>query len=441
MQVTVENLSSVKKTLHIEIPEKEITNELDKAYNELKKNAKIKGFRPGKAPRSVLESMFRKDVHADVTSRLIQSSFVEALKETDLNVIGNPQIDPPPLKEKEPYRYDATVEVRPDIENIDFKGLPLKKTMYSVQDKEIDTQLEMLRKNVAQLKKIEQDREAIDGDHVMIDYEGLKDGKPFVETQRTENVTLKIGGGKISKEFDAALIGMKPGDDKEIKIEFPADHFNKKLAGLAIDFQVSLKEIREEVLPELDDAFAKKFGEYQNLDALKAAIVENLTQGYAKRTEQELNEQIFKALLEKTEFEVPESMVEYELDNMIADAERSFSYHNVNMADLGLDREKLVEKYRDTAVKQVRRHLILGKIIDQEGLTLTDEEQEKGFREMAASFNQPVEQIKKFYSENKENLEFFKHTLLEKNAIGLIIENGKIEEVQPVPEAEPADNQ
>lgn len=437
MQVTVEDLSSVKKTLRIEIPEKDITRELDKAYNELKKNAKIKGFRPGKAPRSVLENMFKKDVHADVTSRLIQSSFVEAVKETDLNVIGTPEINPPKLEEKAPYQYEATIEIRPDIDDIDFKGLALKKTMYTVTDQEVEGQLEMLRKNVARLQKIAEDREVQEGDHVLIDYEGLRDGKPFAETQRTENVTLKIGSGKISKDFDAALVGMKPGDEKEIKIHFPQDHFNQKLAGLDIDFQVALKEIREEILPEVDDAFAKKFGEYQNLDELRTAIVGNLTEGYSKRTEQELNEQIFTNLLEKTQFEVPEAMVAYELEHLVADAERSFSYHNVNMEDMGLSREKLEEKYRDTAVKQVRRHLILNKIIDQEGLTLTDQDQEDGFREMAANVKQPVEQIKKFYNENQDSLEYFKHTLLEKRAIGLIIESGKIEEVTPQLETEP----
>jgi len=431
MPVTVEDLSSVKKILHIEIPENDTVRELDNAYNSLKKSAKIKGFRPGKVPRTVLERMFRKDVHADVTSRLIQESFVNAVKETDLKIVGTPQIDPPELKAQGPYKYEATVEIKPDIEVIDFKGLSLKKTRYQVRDEEIQAQLEMLQKNMARQEKIEEDREVEEGDLVLIDYEGLRDGKPFADTQRTENFTLKVGQGRILKDFDQQVLGMKPGDSKEIKINFPEDYFNKKLAGLEIDFQVSLKEIRKEILPEINDTLAKNLGNYENLDELKKTITDNLAQGYHKRTEQELNEQIFSTLLEKTDFEVPDAMVKYELEHIIAEAEKSFSYHNVNMEDLGLTREKLEEKYQETAVKQVKRHLILDKIIDQEKMTLADEELEDGYKEMAGSFNQPAEEIKKYYQQNQESLELFKHTLLEKKAINLIIESSKIKEVEP----------
>jgi len=437
MSVTIEDLSSVKKILHIEVPVTAATEEIEKAYSQLKKTAKIKGFRPGKTPRGVLERLYKKDVQADVTSRLIQESFVNAVKETELKIVGSPQIDPPPLDLNSPYKYAATVEVKPEIGRIEFKELSLKKTRYQVADKDVDTQIQMLRKNLAQLKKIEDPRPAQEGDFVLIDYEGLKEGKPFSETGLTENFTMKIGAGSISKEMDEQLVGMKPGDEKETKVKFAEDHFNKQLANQEIDFQVTLKEIREEVLPEVDDAFAKKLGKYENLDELKAAIVENLKQGYDKRVEQELNEQAFSALIEKKDFEVPEVMVEYELENIIADAERSFSYHNVSMEDLGLTREKLKERYQDTAVKQVKRHLILSQIIEQENMTLSDEEREKGYQNMAASLNQTAEAIKGYYQKNKENLEFFEQALLEKQAIKLIIESSNTEEIDPEPEKKP----
>jgi len=436
MSVTIEDLSSVKKILHIEIPAETATEEIEKAYTELKKTAKIKGFRPGKAPRAVLERLYRKDIQADVTSRLIQESLLNAVKETDLKIVGSPRIDPPPLEANSPYKYAATVEVKPELGLIEFKDLPLKKTRYQVSDEAVDAQIQMLRKNMAQLKKVEDPRPVREGDFVLIDYEGLKEGKPFAGTGLTENFTMKIGAGSISKEFDEQVVGMTPGDEKEIKVKFKEDHFNKNLANQEIDFQVTLKEIREEELPEADDAFAKKLGKYENLDELKAAIIENLKQGYDKRVEQELNEQTFSALIEKKDFEVPEVMVEYELENIIADAERSFSYHNVSMEDLGLTREKLRERYQDTAVKQAKRHLILSRIVEQENLTLSDEELEQGYRNMAAGVNQTVEDVRRYYAQNQENLEFFKQALLEKRAIKLIIESSKIEEVEPEPESE-----
>ena len=431
MQVKVEDLSSVKKTLHIEIPQDQVVSELDSAYKQLKKSAKIKGFRPGKAPRSVLERLYGKDVRADVSSRLIQTSFVDALKETDLQVIGNPKLDPPELDVNGPYQYDATVEIKPDINDIDFKGLTLKKTKFQVSDEEIDLQLKALQKNLAQLKPVTEERPAGNDDFVLIDYEGLKDGKPFAEAQSTRDFNLQIGKGQIHEDFDAGLVGMKPGETKEIRVKFAEDYSNEKLAGLDIDFQVTLNEIREQQLPEIDDELAKKAGNYTSLDELKTQINNHLEQGYTKRAEQELNEQIFKALISKVDFEVPESMVDYEMEGIIAETERSLQYQNRTLEDMGLTREGISEKYNDTAVRQVRRHLILDKIINQEALELTDDELDDGFKDMAASFNQPADEIKQYYRQNNDKLEFFKHTLLEKKAIALIIGSSEIEEVEP----------
>jgi trigger factor len=431
MQVTVEDVSSVKKILHIEVPEKIVIRELDNAYKNLKKTAKIKGFRPGKAPRSVLERLYKKDVHGDVSSKLLQDSFVEALKETELNIVGNPKIDPPQLDAKGPYKYDATVDVKPEIDDIDFKGLALKKALYQVTDEEMEAQLKLLQQNMSQQQPVTEDRPVQENDSVRIDYEGFEGGEPFPETQKTENFTMKIGAGAISKTLDEELIGMKPGEEKEITVNFPEDHFNDKLANHEITFHVKLHEIREEILPEMNDEFAKKLGQYETLDDLKNAIKDNLNDGYNKRVEQELNEQIYKDLIEKTDFELPESMVDYELNNIIDEIEKTLKYYNKSMEEQGMTKEMLAEKHRETAEKKVRRHLILGKIIDQEDMELTDQELDDGFAEMAQAVNQPVEAIKGYYQQNQDNLDFFKHTLLEKKAIKLIINNSNIEEVEP----------
>ena len=431
MKVTVEDVSSVKKVLHFEIPEEKVVSELNDAYKTLKKTAKIKGFRPGKAPRNVLERMFKKDVHADVTSRLLQESFVEALRENKLNMVGNPQIDPPELQATGPYKYDATIEIPPEIDDFDYKGLKLEKTLYAASDGEVQAQLAMFQKNLAEKKPIEEDRALKADDFALIDYEGARDGQPFEEAARTENYTLKIGTGQITPDFDTALIGMKKGETREFPITFPEDYFNEKLKGLEITFTATLKDIMEEVLPELDDELAKKMGPFQSLDDLKAKVLENLEAGYQKRTEQELAEQVFKALIEKTEFELPEAMVNIELDGIIQEATQSFAQHNVDMAQLGMTPDSLREKYRETAENQVRRHLLLNKLVEQESLELADDDLENAFQEMADTYNQPVEGIKGFYSQNQEKLEMFKHTLLEKNALKLIIDNSDVTEVEP----------
>jgi trigger factor len=432
MKVSVEDQSSVKKVLHIEVPQADVVRELNGAYQQLKKTAKIKGFRPGKVPRSVLERMFGKDVNADVCGKLIQSAFMDALKETELKIVGSPKVDPPDLDADNPYRFDAEVEVNPEIGDIAYQGLQLNRTNYSASDEELDLQLKMLRKNMAKSEKISDERPVAPGDVVLIDYEGFKEGKPFELTKKTDNFMVKVGDGQVVKDLDDGLIGMAIGEEKQIEATFPEDYFKKELVGQQVTFHVKLNEIRQEILPELDDDFAKNISDkFETLDALKDQIRENLQAGYTKRVEQELNEQIFTQLIEKTDFEVPDTLVESELDHIMKDAERSFSQSNQTFEDVGLSRESLMERYRPTAEKQVRRHLILSKLVEQEALELSDEELENGFQEMADTYQQPVEHLKGYYNQNKEGLTFFKHTLLEKKALNLIIDKGQITEVEP----------
>ena len=431
MPFKIEDVSSVKKTLHIEVPQEEVVQELDKAYNQLMKSAKVKGFRPGKVPRPVLERMFKKDVHADVSSRLIQSSFIDAIKQSDLKIVGNPELDPPELAADSAYEYKATVEITPDISDIDYKGMDLTRTLYAPGDDEVDAQLKALQKGMAQHEKITEDRPVQADDFVLLDLEGSHDGKPVPEFTKTENFNLQIGKAVISEDVDQQITGMKVGESKKFTTQFDKDFPNENLAGLEISFEVVLNEIRQENLPPLNDALAKKAGPYKTLDELKTVILDNIKQGYEKRKEQELNEQIFKELISRTTFEVPDAMVEMELQGIIEEAERSFAYRNTSLEDMGLSKEMIAEKYRDTALNQVKRHLILGKMIDQEKLEVDKGEVESGLKEMSENFNQPLEGIKQYYDQNKDKLELFKHTLLEKKAIKLILDSSSIKDVKP----------
>ena len=441
MKVTVEDQSSVKKVLHIEVPQDDVARELDSAYAELKKTAKIKGFRPGKAPRSVLERLYGKDVRADVSGKLIQAAFIDAIKETELNIVGSPKVDPPELDAKTAYAFDAAVEVHPAIEDIEFKGLALNKTKYEASEDEVDDQLKVLQKNLTKREKISEDRPIQENDVAVIDYEGFRKGEPFEPAKKTENFTLKVGEAHVVKDLDDGLIGMSPGEEKEVEVTFPDDYYKEDLAGQNLVFKVKVNEIREEVVPELNDEFAKSISDqFESLDILKEKIRENLLEGYRKRTEQELNEQIFQQLLEKTDFEVPDTLVDSELAHIISDAERSFAQSNKSFEDVGLTKEGMEEQYRPTAEKQVRRHLILSKLIDQEKLELSDEELDQGFQEMADMYQQPVDHLKGYYSQNKDGLAYFKHTLLEKKVLKLIIDSGQITETEPAEKSDADDS-
>ena len=430
MEVTVTDISSVKKKVQIQVPQADVAKELDSAYLQLKKNAKVKGFRPGKTPRSVLERMFHKDVHADVTNTLIQNTFIDAVKQESLAFIGTPDIDPPELDPDGPFIYNITVELKPELSDINFEGLEIKKTLYKMSEAEVDKQIELLQKQLAESLPIEEDRAALDGDHAVISYEGLKGGEPFEQTQKTENFTLKIGQGMISEEFDKQVIGMKPGEQKEFPVTFPEDYHNKDLANLEIAFTVLLKELRKEVIPEADDELAKKLGNFETLEDVKIAIRANLQEGYDKRSEQEIQEQIFEKLLTE-EFELPETLVKFELDGIIEDTEMRFSQSNVTLDQLGLSREKLEDQYRDVAQSQVRRHLFLSKIIEQENMDLPEEALNAEYESLSKTVNQPVNFIQEYYQKNPDKLEGFKHALLEKKVFDLIMEKAVIKEVEP----------
>ncbi len=431
MQVSVEDLSSVKKVMHIEVPAEDVARELDQAYNELRKTAKIKGFRPGKVPRSVLERHYKKSVMADVSQKLLQQSLIDAFAETNLQPLGMPVVDPPQLEEKASYKFDATIEISPQLQDLDYKGLELVRINYKAGDEEIDAQLGIIQKTMTDKVTVTEDRPVQASDFAVIDYEAYRNDKPAADIPKTENYTLKIGAGVIHKDLDDQIVGMKKGESKKIAVKFPENHPHANLAGAEIVFDVSLKEIREEKMHAMDDEFAKKLGPFESLEDLKNNIRQNLKEGYDKRIEQELNEQIFKALLAKQEFEIPEIMIDLELDHIVSDIEKNVEAHNKTMEELGFTRESLKEKHRDTAEKQVRRQLLLNKIIAQEKLELTGEEMEKGFEEMANVYKQPAQVMKKFYETNPEHLNFFKQVLLEKKAINLIIDNSSIIEKEP----------
>ena len=432
MQVKIEDKSSVKKVLSFEIPKEDVTKELNIAYKELKKKADVKGFRKGKIPRKVLENRFSKDVHADVGPRLIQEAFIEAIKEHELNIVGGPQMDPPQLDPENAYVFDITVEIKPELDEIEFEGINLKKTKYEVSDGEIESQIYMIQKTMAKKETVQEERPVKPSDFVLIDYEGFLNGDSFDKTPKIENYVMGIGQeGSLPKEFSEKLTGAIPVQDLEIDVPYPEDYHDENLKGKIIVYKVKLKEIQEEILPEVNDDLVKSLGQFETLDDVKTSIRENLEKGYEQRVKHELSEQVFQSLLEKIEFEVPDALIEGELNGIAMEAEQAYAANNTSLEEAGLSKDILRTQYRDVAEKQARRHLILDKIISQGKLELNDEELEKSFEEMALGMNAPVDSVKNYFNMDPKQLEYYKHTQLEKKAVDLIIEKGSIKEVEP----------
>ncbi|HSO67629.1 MAG TPA: trigger factor [Desulfatirhabdiaceae bacterium] len=432
MSYTIEDVSPVKKLVQFEIPRDEVVKRLDKAYSDMKSKAKVKGFRPGKTPRNVLERLYGKDIQQDIISEFMQTSYADFLKDSGLTVMAFHPQGEPNISADSPFQFKGTIEIRPQIADLSWKELQLTKNRYKPSEEEIDVQLKLGQRNLAVMKPISEDRPVQNGDYVIMDYEATKDGNPAEEIGKSENFTCKIGVASISQEMDAAMIGMVPGERRSIPIKFPEDHPHKPYAGLDVVFNVYLREIREQILPEIDDDLAKKLGPYQSLEELKTTIRQDLEQHYNHRADQEINERIFQKLFDQAEFEVPDTMIQYELSGIIQDVERRFEYNNLSLADRGLDHSILANQYRDLAEKQARRHLILEKIVAQEGLTVQDSELETVYSETAAASGQTVDVVRDIYTKNPETMSYLRMGLLEKKAMRLIIDHSIITEVDPV---------
>lgn len=431
MKVDVEEVSPVKKVLHVEIPKEDVTQRLNTAYKNLKSSVNLRGFRPGKVPLSILERRFGSQIHAEVSGELIQNSYGKALGEASLKPVGEPSLDQPQVLEKgQPYRYSATVEVCPVLEDLTLKGLELEERTHTVNDEEVDAQLEVLQKRSAQLRDVEEDRPARDQDIVIIDYEGFKDDKPLEDAGKTDNFQVEIGSGRMLPEFDEQLVGMKANETKEIRVHFPEDYYNRGLAGQDVTFKVTLKEIKEEVLPELDDEFAKDLGEYETLAALKEAVKEDLEKKYEMETQRQLREQVTDALIAQSEFELPETLIESELAKMVKDAQGMMAQRGVAPDESEEGVKALSEKYRPLAERKVREYILMQKAIEQEGIELTDEMLEKAYEGFADSIGQPVNVIRQFYEKSQEAHEVFKQKALEKEAMEYIIAKANIKTVE-----------
>jgi len=440
MKVTVEEKNTVKKVLHVEIPADQITKELNKEFNKLKKSAKIKGFRPGKAPQSLLERMYGKSVRTDLTLRIVNETYQDAIKQSGLEIIGSPELNPSELKANEPYCYDMNVEIQPLIGPVDFKGLTLEKKVHKASDAQVDLQIRMLQSRMAETELVEEDRPVIENDLVLIDYEGFRNGKPHPGLEKTQNVLFKIGLGTITREFDDQVIGMRKGERKDITVTFPEEYQNKPLANTTIRFDVALNEIRKEKLPEIDDELASKAGPYKSLAQLKDSIRANIDKEYARHAERELYELIYTQLLERTSFEVPDVYVKAQLDAYIEEFKASLIKNNKTMEDEGLTQEMLEKKYYEMAKKEASRYLIVNQIIQQEKLELSDEDLEKELNEVSGNSESTLKEINTFYENNPDRLEMFKQTLIQKQAMQLIKDNNFVKVVSADPiDTEPAE--
>ncbi len=399
MKASVEEISSIKKKVSIEIPEDQVIQEVESLYKDLGKKAKIKGFRPGKVPRNILERYFRDYVKAEVVQKLIEASYPEALSETDLHPVSPPVIDPGEFQDGKPFQYSAVIEVKPDFQLEGYTGLKIEGKREEVKDEEVEERLKALQNLHANLKTISETRPIQKGDYVIVDYEASLGGKSL-EGGKAIDFTVEVGSGQFIPAFEEKLIGLKPEEEKEMEVSFPENYGYQKWAGKTISFHVKIKEIKEKILPPLDDEFAKDLGDYASFEEFKTKLRGEIEKEKEQALERQLKDKVVDQLLEANPFEVPESLVEEQAKGLVSDTKLRLSAQGVDLKSLGLSEEKLQGDYQAMAQKQVKTFLILEKIAGQEGIAVTDEEVDDRLREMAERMHQKFDVVKRYYEKN-----------------------------------------
>ena len=416
MKVNVTKDKAWKRVVEIEIPVEKVKGEFDSVYQEYQRKVRIPGFRKGKAPLEMIKSRYKEKVTKDVLDKLLPEAYEEAVKQNNLTPLTLPvlkeEID---FKEGLPLQFKVLIEVRPEIELKDYKGLKLKKKIVQITEEHVQNALNYLQDKNAELHSVE--REAKDGDFLTVDLEEIA-GEESKAKKKTENQQIWLKKENLLIEFYRGLLGAKPGEEKEIEAIYPQDYFEKSLAGKIIKYKAKIKEVKEKILAQINDDFAKGLGEHKNLDELKKKIKEDLEKESQREAEKDLASQVIKQVVEKNGFEVPESLLNLYLDNMVEDFKKS--YKNV-------DEAKLREQYKELGLSRIRWEFLMHEIVKKENLEVTKEDTDKWVENFAKANSLELKQAKEFIAQKKK-IKDIKETILEDKVIDFIIKNSTVEE-------------
>ena len=420
----------VEKTNNANEAKLEITIEADKFENAIKKvyfkNAKyfnIPGFRKGKAPQAIVEKYYGKEIfYEDAFNEIAGEEYEKALEESKIDAVGRPQIDIVTMEKGQDLVFTAVVATKPEVELGKYKGIEIEKVEYNVEDSDVETNLKQMQEKNARVISVETPVE--DGNIAVIDFEGFIDGKAF-EGGKAENHSLEIGSGSFIPGFEEQIIGMKIDEEKEINVKFPEEYFSKDLAGKDATFKVKVHEIKKKELPELDDEFAKDVSEFDTLEELKNSIKEKLQKENEQKAKYEKEDAVIKALTSEMKVEIPQGMIEVEVDNMVKDMEQRMSYQGLKLEQylkmMNTTEAEFRKNYEPQAIEAIKSRLALEAVIKAEKIEATDEELKEKLEEMAKNYGKKAEEL-----EQNENIkEYIKQGIENEKAIEFLVTNAK----------------
>lgn len=414
MDIAVENISELTRKVTVTLPAKDVRKALDKSYKKLKKDVKLKGFRRGKIPIAVLEKNFGEQVQGEVGEKLVQETYFDAVEEKGIAPIVHPEIAEAKFADDGTFMYVAMVDVKPEFELKKYKGLEIEKPVTDVADAEVDEAIETLRRNQAVLRSAVDDHGIEIDDIAIVDFQGFHNGKAMKEVHN-EDYSVDVGTKRLGEEFEEKLLGMKKGETSLYEIDFPPEYPHPILAGKVVEFKVDVKDVKERLKPELDDEFAKDIDEaHETLDDLRKAISTELKQKKEVALEGDLDDRIMHKLIELNEFEIPERLVAYEIQEMIKQTEENLKRSGLTLESAGIKMEDLVEQNREVAQKRVRGDFLLKKVAEVEEIKLAAEDIERGYKRIAGEYNMTIDEVKGYFKRREEVMPFLNELLNEK---------------------------
>jgi len=420
MKTRVEEISEVKRKINVEIDAEEVTKSIDKAYSQLSRKAKVKGFRPGKAPRKILEQYYGKQVVNDVKSDLIRESFPKVLDETKLFPLGEPSIEDELINPDNIFRYAIFMEVKPKFEIKNYMGISVDKEVLNISEETVDKSIEKIRKSHAKLISIEEDRGIIEQDRVIINYEGFWKGKPIKDIKGQEFM-VHVGSGNFYKEVESGIVGLKKGDEKDIEIDLDENFSDSRLAGKLVNFNIVIIDIKKEDLPELNDDFAKVLGDnFESLADLRQKVTEEITLQEEKRIDSELKKRLIGKISDSVNFELPQILVESEINHSINSLKEGFSQNGMTMESTGISESKMRQEFIKPSEVKIKEELILDAIARLEAITVEEKDIGDSFDSLSGRTGSDPALIRQYYESNNLMNSFEAQILAEKTLNHLV---------------------
>ncbi|WP_148863125.1 trigger factor [Marinobacter fonticola] len=420
MQVSVETTSNIERRMTIGVPAQEIDQAVQKRLQETARTVRLNGFRPGKVPMSVVKRRFGAGVRQEIVSEVMRDSYVKALEEKDISPAGWPRFEPKAMDEGKDLEFIAIFEVLPEIELGDLSTIEIEKPKADVGDKDLDNMIDNLRRQQADMKSVK--RKSKKKDVVTIDFKGYIDGEAF-EGGSAEGHKLTLGSGQMIPGFEEGVTGAKAGEELEIEVTFPEDYQNEELAGKPAKFEITVHTVEEPVLPEMNEEFFKKFGvEAEDEEGFRTEVKKNMERELNQAVSNKVKNDVVDGLLESTEVEIPQALIDQEIDRLRQDAVQRFG------GQMQMDPKQLpAELFTDQAKRRVKTGLLFQELIRQNDIKAAPEKIDEKIQEIASTYESPDEVIAHYNSNPQEKAQI-ESVVLEDAVVDHVLEKAKVKE-------------